>query len=40
VSACESLLDEVNVDGGAVGVLSIVAIMRDVLVSAEAEKGQ
>ena len=34
VSACESLLEEENVEGWEMGVLSMVAIMREVLSAA------
>jgi hypothetical protein len=36
VSACDNLFDEVKVEGLGAGVLSMVAMMREVLLSAEA----
>jgi hypothetical protein len=36
VNACDNLLDEVKVEGLGAGVLSMVAMIREVLVSAEA----
>ena len=36
VNACESLVDEVKVESWETGVLSMVAMMREVLVSTEA----
>ncbi len=38
--ACESLLADANVDGCETGVLSILAIIRDVSASAEAAPSQ
>lgn len=39
VRACDSFVLELNVEGWDMGVLSIVAIMREVLLSAEAIHG-